>query len=311
MKISIVTPSYNQGLYIEQAIKSVLEQSYPLLEYFVFDGGSSDNTIEVIRKYEFRLTYWASVKDKGQADAVNKGWSRAGGQILGWLNSDDYYLPDSLRLVARAFQDHPEVGIVYGRGHFVDEAGKVVQTVGMPVTAQQMVDGSYYVLPQPAVFIRKEVIEHVGMLDTSFNFALDGEFFCRAFANYDSLFLNQPLACLRLHGSSKSVSTGKGFAPEIVRMANKVISCPEMYVNCKVNPDDVLSGAYLNSSRFFYNNGYYKDALFALGFSLRLSRKHVGQVLLREFPRLIAHSLVGKRNYLKISSRLVSGRADG
>jgi glycosyltransferase involved in cell wall biosynthesis len=299
--ISIVTPSFNQGKFIEQTILSVLDQGYPYLEYMIIDGGSTDNTIEIIRNYEARLAYCMSEPDAGQAEAINKGWARSSGEILGWLNSDDYYLPVTFQKVAEAFRANPGAGVVYGLGHFVSETGEVIQTVGAPIDPQRMVNGGYYVLPQPAVFIRRTVIEKVGMLDTSFHYALDGEFFCRALANFDAIHLSLPLACLRLHGASKSVATGKGFSPEILRVAEKIINNPEAYPKCKVDRKAVLSGAYLNSARFLYNNGLYKDALWSLVQSLKISSVHARQILLREFPRLITHRLVGKQAYTRLS----------
>ena len=99
-KISVITPSYNQGIYIEETIQSVLNQNYPNLEYIIIDGGSSDSTVEVIKKYESKIDFWVSEKDKGQADAINRGFAKATGDILCWLNSDDYFFPDTLKYVA-------------------------------------------------------------------------------------------------------------------------------------------------------------------------------------------------------------------
>ena len=113
-KISIITPSYNQGQFLEQTILSILSQDYPNLEYIIMDGGSSDNSVEIIRKHEDNLTYWVSEPDKGQSDAINKGFQRATGDILTWLNSDDYYLPGTLHTVAEYFTQHPDVECIYG-----------------------------------------------------------------------------------------------------------------------------------------------------------------------------------------------------
>src|SRR5688572_25596277 len=124
--VSIVTPSYNQGRYIEETIQSVLNQDYPNLEYLVLDGGSTDETLEILKRYEGRLV-WISEKDRGQADAINKGFHLAKGRILGWLNSDDTYSPGAIRKVAQYFQTHRDVGLLYGEGYHVDTAGKIIE----------------------------------------------------------------------------------------------------------------------------------------------------------------------------------------
>ena len=108
-KITIVTPSFNQGQFIEETIRSVLDQNYPNLEYLIIDGGSTDQTIEVIRKYERQLSYWVSEKDRGQVHAINKGLARATGEIFGFLNSDDLYVPGTFEVVGEYFEKHPEL----------------------------------------------------------------------------------------------------------------------------------------------------------------------------------------------------------
>ncbi len=107
IKISVVTPSYNQGPYLEKTILSVIEQGYPNLEYIIIDGGSTDNSLEIIKKYERHLSYWVSEKDRGQSHAINKGFGHAGGDLFGWLNSDDFYAPDALKTAAEVYQANP------------------------------------------------------------------------------------------------------------------------------------------------------------------------------------------------------------
>src|ERR1044071_6803804 len=111
--VSIITPSYNQALYLEQTIQSVLEQDYPRIEYIVVDGASTDNSFEIIKKYNDRLGYWISEKDSGQAEAINKGFTRANGDILGWLNSDDYYMPGAVSAVVKCFEENPNAVMIY------------------------------------------------------------------------------------------------------------------------------------------------------------------------------------------------------
>src|SRR5512139_4144590 len=124
--VSIITPSYNQALYLEQTIQSVFRQSYPRVEYIVIDGGSADNSAEVIQRYANRLSYWISETDSGQAEAINKGFRRARGEILAWLNSDDYYLPNTISAVVKCFEENPDVVMVYGDMLAVDGSGRTI-----------------------------------------------------------------------------------------------------------------------------------------------------------------------------------------
>jgi len=197
-KFSVVTPSYNQGQFLEQTILSVLE-------YIVIDGGSTDNSVEIIKKYQDRLAYWVSGPDKGQSDAINKGFRIASGDILTWLNSDDYYLPNTLHTVARYFIDHPEIECVYGDLHIVDKNSKLLYvSKAMPYSYRMVLYGGCRV-PQPASFYKRSVVDRVGYLDTSLHYTMDIEYFIR-FGKQGVRFayLPQPLSCFRIHTISKT-----------------------------------------------------------------------------------------------------------
>ena len=127
--VSIITPSFNQAEYLEQTILSVLNQDYSNIEYMVLDGASTDNSVDIIRKYENRLAYWVSEKDNGQADAINKGFDRAKGEIIAWLNSDDYYLAGTVSSAVKIFEEHPHVVLVLGTCRLVTETGKTFKTL--------------------------------------------------------------------------------------------------------------------------------------------------------------------------------------
>lgn len=202
--ITVVTPSYNQGRFIEETIQSVLGQGYPRLEYLVMDGGSKDDTVDVLKKYGDRLR-WVSEKDGGQADAVNKGFAAARGEILGWLNSDDTYAPGALRAAADFFAANPDVGMVYGDGDHVDEGGRFLERYpARPYDWKALGDRCY--ICQPAAFIRAEVFRQVGPLDGSLHFTMDYDYWIRVGKRFKVAYRPGVLARSRLHGDTKTVA---------------------------------------------------------------------------------------------------------
>lgn len=187
-KISIVTPSYNQGQFIEETIRSVLLQNYPSLEYIIIDGGSTDNTIEIIKRYESWITYWVSEKDQGQSHAINKGFSMATGEWLGWVNSDDMLAADALRVVvSNGLDGGPDV--VAGACEWINTAGnKVLRYPSSYVPATQMLriwDSKACLSPatQPSIFFRRDLINRLGSLREDLHYIMDWELWLRFRAN--------------------------------------------------------------------------------------------------------------------------------
>jgi glycosyltransferase involved in cell wall biosynthesis len=178
-KISVVTPSYNQGMYLEETMLSVLSQKYPNLEYIVIDGGSSDQSVSIIQKYGAQLSYWESAPDRGFGHAINKGFSRATGEILCWLNSDDILLPGALLQVGAYFARHPNVGLVFGDRHIINERSVLVsrRKYFFYLPGQLRFAKT---LPQECTFWRREPFEKVGaQLDEKLKFAIDLDLWCR------------------------------------------------------------------------------------------------------------------------------------
>ncbi len=180
-KISIVTPSYNQGQFIEETIRSVLLQGYPNLEYIIIDGGSTDNTLEIIQAYDCWLNHWVSEKDRGQSHAINKGWKKASGDIVAWVNADDLYCPGTFETIARLFQSNSELVLVSGAANTVDEHGKTVLfTKESPdMDPYRMLQDSGGVPTQPSVFLKRRVLGDVGFLNPSLYLVMDWEFWIR------------------------------------------------------------------------------------------------------------------------------------
>jgi len=181
-KISIVTPSYNQGAYLEKTILSVLDQEYPNIEHIVIDGGSTDNSLDIIKKYEKYLKYWVSEPDRGQSNAINKGFSHATGDLLTWLCSDDYYMPGALRTLATMAMANPEASAFVGAGRIIDETGNILYYKEPPhlitiETIYRWMNGGDFM--QPSSIFRRTAWELVGPLDENVHIALDVDLWLR------------------------------------------------------------------------------------------------------------------------------------
>ncbi|HET9912623.1 MAG TPA: glycosyltransferase family 2 protein [Anaerolineales bacterium] len=218
MLVSIITPSYNQAPYLEETIKSVLAQDYPWIEYAIVDGGSIDGTVELIKKYEDKLAWWVSEKDKGQTDAINKGFTRANGEILAWLNSDDTYEPGAVSAAVKYLQEHPEVGMVYGDCNFIDESGRVIGKFNSAQTSYRLLRQGYAHIPQQTMFFRTELWRQVGPLDPSFYFAMDYDLWTRLAARTEIKYVPQTWANFRLHTSGKTIQADDRCWPEMLRV---------------------------------------------------------------------------------------------
>lgn len=216
--VSVVTPSYNQAQFLETTIRSVLDQDYPNLEYMVVDGGSTDGSLEIIRKYADRLAWWVSEHDRGQTDAINKGFTRARGDILAWLNSDDTYNPRAVAEAVTFLQTHPDVGMVYGDANFIDEQGQVIGRFSARQTDYRRLRRGYVHIPQQAAFFRGDLWRQVGPLDPTFYFAMDYDLWVRlakiaTLAYYPRLWAN-----FRLHGSGKTRLADDRCWPEMLKV---------------------------------------------------------------------------------------------
>jgi glycosyltransferase involved in cell wall biosynthesis len=299
--VTIVTPSFNQAAFLEQTIQSVLSQDYPNIEYMVIDGGSTDGSVAIIERYAPRLAYWQSRNDRGQADAINQGWRRAKGEILAYLNSDDYYSrTDAVSRVVRAFRQSPEAGLVHGEGHWVDVHGKILQTTSTAMPAQRLIDGLVS-LPQPAVFVHRTAVDRVGFLDETLHFALDKEYYLRVAGAFPIVALRDALACLRLHESSKSVATGVGFAPEMLRVAERIIRSRDAYPLVEIDPDVITGAAHQRASQFLYMAGRYGEAWRELRQALACAPRNRPGILFRETSRMFLRAVLTRRWYQRLS----------
>ncbi len=218
MLVSIITPSFNQARYLEDTIRSVLDQDHPHLEYIIVDGGSSDGSQEIIQKYAHRLAWWVSEKDQGQTDAINKGFSRAQGDVLAWLNSDDTYAPGAVSAALALLQANPDAGLVYGDTNFIDENGKIIGAFPAAQTDYKRLRRGYVHIPQQAAFFRAEIWKKVGPLDPSFFFAMDYDLWVRIASVSRLLYTRQLWANFRLHTQGKTVVADSRCWPEMLRV---------------------------------------------------------------------------------------------
>lgn len=212
-RISIVTPSYNHGQYIEETIRSVLLQGYPNLEYIIVDGGSSDGTVEIIKKYEPWLTYWETEKDRGQSHAINKGWARATGELIAYFNSDDFYMMGALEKVAKVYRQNQTVSSIIGRMNYINGSSKNFVTSARPFLPSPqpcdltLLDPDLWFLPQPASFWTRSVLEQVGIyVREELHYTMDRELFYRTTKVAQVAILDDVLASFRKHGHNKSIA---------------------------------------------------------------------------------------------------------
>lgn len=218
-KISIVTPSYNQGEFIEQTILSVINQNYPNLEYIIIDGGSTDQTVDIIKKYEKYISYWESVPDNGQTDAINKGFAKCTGDIFNWINSDDYYEPNVFFAIAECFDSHPEIHILCGKEWGFNNDNPLDRKLHDGSIISESIYETLYIgiIDQPCTFFKKNSIENYFPLEISLRYVMDKKIWWsyllengkNKILSIDNVFTN-----FRLHPSSKTVSMSNDFIKE-------------------------------------------------------------------------------------------------
>lgn len=281
--VSIVTPSYNQGKFVSETIDSVLRQDYKDIEYIVVDGGSTDNTLDILKGYEDRFK-WISEKDEGQADAINKGWIKARGSILAYLNSDDtYFLKNSVSIAVEYLRNNPDVGIVYGRSVFVDSDGRRLGYYdSFPFEYDAVFRNCLNPIPQPSAFLKREVIEKVGYLDENVQFAMDWDLWLRAGRYFKIKYIPDILSTYRIHPDSKTISGLLKLADDTVYIYKKLFSSG-LSESIKKDEDKVMAIAYSKSAQRYFAGGDLQKA---------------GESFLRALK--LNHASLGMREYIKL-----------
>ena len=265
-KISVITPSLNQGRYLRQCLESVVSQGYKNLELLVIDGGSTDESLAVIRKYESAIEHWVSEPDQGQSDAINKGFAKATGEIVTWLNADDYYLPGALERVAEAYAADPAAPFYFGDGLRVDEAGVATSNFFPPDTLRfdrrALVMGLNYIL-QPSTFINRRFLEQVGHLDAGLHYGMDSDLWMRLSEVGEPRAIPAVLSATREYGTTKTAKGSFGRVEELRQIAMKHSGLPMTPgVLCYLldtlhrfaqQEQDVFPASYVEDVSYFWN----------------------------------------------------------
>lgn len=257
--VTVVTPSYNQAQFIEETIHSVINQDYPRIEYLVIDGASTDGSQKIIEKYQDEISWWVSEKDSGQSEAVNKGFARASGEIVGWLNSDDIYLKGAVRKAVDVFLSNPDAGTVYGNMLSIDEKTRVFNII--EYGNWQLEDiMQFRIIGQPAAFVRRDVLERAGFLDPSYHLLLDQHFWVRIAAEGKMFHIDEFLAGARHHSSAKNVSQSSHYHKEVARVVKWMSQNERLKGMFEKNEHKIHSGASTFNARYLMDGGLYKEA---------------------------------------------------
>lgn len=260
--ISIITPSYNQGEFLEECIKSVLSQSYENFEFIIIDGGSTDNSVEIIKSYEKHLTYWVSEKDDGQSDAINKGFKLATGEIVAWINSDDFYYQGAFECIKNQYMENPYASFYFGNGNRVDLNGKLKSKFyaeGTPdFNLDALVYGLNYIL-QPVTFMNHVSLKEVGYLDKMLHYGMDSDLWLKLAKQRPPQKVEQVLAATREYDNTKT-STGSFERAEELRLISY------KYSNCPITPGALLYyldtlNNYLNDSKSPFQPWFKSDLI--------------------------------------------------
>ncbi len=281
LKISIITPSYNQGEYIEETIQSVINQNYSNIEYIIIDGGSTDNTVDIIKKYESNIRYWVSETDEGQSHAINKGFERATGDVVAWLNSDDqYFSVDTLKQVAKFFNKNKDVDACYGNNVYIDSSGDILYLRMAPRFFSIELLKKWNYIHQPTVFLRKDIINKFH-INNNLDYIMDYEYWLRISTKYKFRHLNEIISASRWHSSCKTIGNTDKFFEEL---ENVHCELGVGYRNHLIPP--------LLLFRVFYN---FQRILSTLFLYQLISTKRFSSIKLYKWKKIFMRQMLGLR----------------
>jgi glycosyltransferase involved in cell wall biosynthesis len=260
LKISIVTPSYNQATFLPSTIRSIRDQNYPNMEYIIIDGGSHDGSVDIIRQYEKFLTYWVSEPDRGQSDAINKGWKRVTGDIVGYLNSDDLLLPGSLDRVSAFFEKNENIDFIYGNAIYINESGETIGRLhGYPFDLHLLLLRKI-TIPQPAMFFRKSILDDIGYLDENLHYSMDFDFWLRTAKHHTLEHIPHDLAAMRLHSEAKTITQQDHFYQDELKILAKFFSQPNLSEKIKKVEKMAFAQCYMRGADALFKKGQFTES---------------------------------------------------
>ena len=303
--VSIVTPSFNQDKFLEDAIQSVLAQDYPALEYLIVDGGSTDSSVEIIKRHSADLAWWVSEPDQGQASAINKGMTQTKGEIVAWLNSDDLYFPGAIKSAVDVMVADPQIGMVYGDAVTIDEIGRPIKELIFPDwTLEDLIQ--FRIICQPSVFMRRSSYEKVFGLDPSYHYMLDHHLWIRIAQQSQIKHVPAIWSAARHHKAAKNVSHSSGFGTESMRLLAWMETEPDLAEKIAQNKNGVFAGAYRLNGRYLLDGGEYANSLRAYLKAFRYQPSYA----LRHWHRMLYALLgmIGIRNLDAVYERYQDAR---
>lgn len=271
--VTIITPSFNQGLFLEETINSVLNQSYKNIEYIVVDGLSTDNTLEILSKYKSLISNIIIEKDFGQSDALNKGFAASKGDLIGWINSDDLLDSNAIQNVVNVFMSRVDIDFIYGNINLIDESSKHLDDLrGSQVIYPNLLIDMTLPIPQQGSFWRRRVYDSIGGLNIRYHYVLDREYFIKICSRFNSYYLDCVLGKFRMHSNSKSVSLTIGWAEEIPSLYEDLTNnfSPIHSLGVKFK-NKILAESYLYTAYLSIKEGMYIDCLKYIIRSIRLN----------------------------------------
>ena len=254
--VSIVTPTFNQADFLRDTLDSVLAQDYPNIEYLVIDDGSTDATPEILAEYAGRVE-WESQTNVGQTPTINKGWERSRGDIITWLNSDDTFLPGAVSTAVNYLQEHPDVDIVFGDSLFTAADGSPIERSKSlaEFSYREFVAKCHNPIPQPSAFIRRSVMDDVGLLDPSYYYFMDWDFWLRAGVDHKIAYFPELLSTYRLHEASKTVAQAVKAAPELEYMYRRFFALPSLRNEIKSLENEAMVNMFFTSGGYYLEGG--------------------------------------------------------
>jgi len=259
--VTIVTPSLNQAPFVRATIESVLAQDYPYVEYWVIDGGSTDETISILHSYGKRVK-WLSESDRGQAEAINKGWRLGKGEIIAWLNSDDLLAPGAVSQAAKFLEENPSLAGVYGDCLYIDRFDRLVgKYPAGPYDYDRLVMETEDFIPQPTTFLRRSWVERVGMVDESLHYVLDYDLWLRMGLLAPFEYLPIEMGYARLHDGAKTVASAPRFGHELSTIFQRLIQCPAFPPGLKEKQSRILAKAFVHAASYCFWGGETRAAL--------------------------------------------------